>query len=145
MFGHERGSSAGQQTWEALSLLVALRVWRDTWSRKRVIFETVGDSISALTVASAPKTSGKGASIVACEIALEYADMSFAPSIVKHIPGVANVQADLLSRRFDPRYKSKRSTPHTLKRVPETLAPPRSEDFFCCSTRKQDGLRRLKS
>ena len=70
LFGHERGSSAGQQTWKALSLLIALQAWWKTWSKKPVIFEAVGESVSALTVGSALKTSEKGAAIVAQEIAL---------------------------------------------------------------------------
>ena len=130
MFNHKRGDSAGQQTWEALSLLVALKAWRAEWARKRVIFETVGDSVSALTVASALKTSGAGASIIAQETALEYADMSFAPCIIAHIPGVANVRADLLSRKFDPRYEQGWSVPLSLKHVPETSAPRRTAEFF---------------
>ena len=40
--------------------------------------------------------------IVARELALEIADGSFAPDVVEHIAGVANVLADRLRQKFDP-------------------------------------------
>ena len=47
-----------------------------------------------------PKGSSLG--IVAREMALDIASSTFAPDDVAHIPGVANVAADILSRRYTP-------------------------------------------
>ena len=36
-FGHEIGSAEGQQSWEALAILVALRLWRRLWLITRAV------------------------------------------------------------------------------------------------------------
>ena len=40
--------------------------------------------------------------VIAREMALDVAGLSYAPDIVRHIPGIANVSADALSRRYEP-------------------------------------------
>ena len=35
-FGHALGDAAGQQTWESLAALVAVRTWRAQWQQHRV-------------------------------------------------------------------------------------------------------------
>ena len=45
MFAHARGDHTGQQTWEALALLVALRLWAPLWKGKRVVITVRSDSV----------------------------------------------------------------------------------------------------
>ena len=40
--------SEGQQVWEALVLLAAIRPWREHWQDKRVSLQVKSDSVSAL-------------------------------------------------------------------------------------------------
>ena len=90
--------SEGQQVWEGLVLLAALRVWRHHWQDKRVSLQVKSDSVSALILVVKMKTSGVGTSILAREMALDIADALYEPSVCEHIPGIANVIADHLSR-----------------------------------------------
>ena len=90
--------SEGQQVWEGLALLAALRLWRHHWQDKRVSLQVKPDSVSALIMVVKMKTSGVGTSILAREMALDIADALYEPSVCEHIPGIANVIADHLSR-----------------------------------------------
>ena len=56
------------------------------------------DSVSALVLVVKMKTSGTDTSIVAREMALDIGDALYAPNVAEHIPGIANVIADHLSR-----------------------------------------------
>ena len=49
-FGHRRGQAAGQQTWECLAALVALRCWTKFWRNHRVRLTVRGDSVAMLTM-----------------------------------------------------------------------------------------------
>ena len=44
------GEAAGQQVWEALAMLVALRVWKKVWQQQGVHLAATADSISTLTL-----------------------------------------------------------------------------------------------
>ena len=90
--------SEGQQIWEGLVLLVACRLWRHHWQDKRVSLQVKSDSVSALILVVKMKTSGIGTSILARDMALDIADALYEPSVCEHIPGIANVIADHLSR-----------------------------------------------
>ena len=50
MFNHPLGAAEGQQAWEALALLVALRIWSHKWRNRRIFLRVKSDSISALTM-----------------------------------------------------------------------------------------------
>ena len=52
--------------------------------------------------------------LIAREAALDVADGLYEPLVVEHIPGVANVLADVLSRRRDPKYAVSWSVPPSL-------------------------------
>ena len=90
LFGHRVGDPAGQQTWECLCALVSLLVWTRFWQRSCVVLEVVSDNVSLLTLLFSFKASGEGPAKVAREVALELADLSFAPKILTHPPGVAH-------------------------------------------------------
>ena len=94
--------STGQQAYEALALLVALRVWRSKWNTRRCCIQVATDNVSALAMVCRMQPHSKSLGAVAREIALDIADAIYEPQLVEHVPGVANVIADALSRRFDP-------------------------------------------
>ena len=100
IFGHSIGSAEGQQTWEALVALVALRSWKAHWAELRVCLEVRSDSVSALTVAMRFKSVGHGPRIVARELALEIATGVYRLNVYSHMPGAANAFPDSLSRRY---------------------------------------------
>jgi hypothetical protein len=64
---------------------------------------------------------------VAAEVALDLAVRDYTLSVVAHIPGVANVEADALSRLSAPEPKA---FPRSLRGVPEHVAPPRGAVFW---------------
>lgn len=101
IFGFERGDDKGQQIWESLCLLVALKTWAHEWMHRRIVLQMKSDNTGALTLATQLK--GKGPrGILARELALLYSESSFEPRRCTHIPGVVNVGPDALSRLQDP-------------------------------------------
>ena len=122
------GDCAAQQTVEALAVLVALRAWKNQWIHKRVMLKIKSDSISALVIAFKLKTKGSGSGTIAREVALDIACSEYQPHIVEHIPGVDNVIADELSRRYQPGHEF--VLPAILKDVPETVFTARGREYF---------------
>ena len=119
---------ACQQTVEALAVLVALRCWKHRWKGRPILLKVKSDSISALVLTLNLKTRGKGAGIVARELALDVAASEYAPHIAEHIPGVDNILADALSRRFEPSFDFQ--LPSIFADVPEAILPIRGEEYF---------------
>ena len=103
-FQHAIGDAAGQQTWETLAALVALRLWKDRWVDKRVSIKVRGDSVAMLTVVLKLKAAASAAlGLIAREIAIDLAESALPPDIrASHLPGVTNTIADSLSRKFSP-------------------------------------------
>ena len=54
----QRGSADGQQMWECLSILVALRIWWSYWADRKVIVTISGGSVAALTLGARLKITG---------------------------------------------------------------------------------------
>ena len=133
LLGHILGSPDGQKVWEVLAILVAPRLWKDRWLSKRVRLCVRGDSITMLTrlLKMRPKPGVEGLTLLAKEMALDIADTVYVPGVAEHVPGVANVGPDVLSRRFAPR------TPGTAWELPARLAgtdgctaPLRDESYY---------------
>ena len=120
--------SAAQQVVEALAVLVALRLWKDRWLHTRVTLKVKSDSISALVLCLDFKTRGKGTCILAREVALDVACNEYSPNIVQHIPGIDNIIADPLSRRFMP--NAEFTLPACLEHVAEAIAPQRPRSYY---------------
>ena len=99
------GSHLGQQVWEALIILIALRHWAWVWRHKRVSLTIKTDNMTALTMVSALKSSGPALGNIARGMALDLAHSESAPDMVRHTPGVMNKTPDTLSRFFDPSFK----------------------------------------
>ena len=81
-FGHRRGQAAGQQTWECLAALVALRCWTKFWRNHRVRLTVRGDSVAMLTMLCKLKPSAsQPLGLIAREVALDIAEATFEPDI----------------------------------------------------------------
>ena len=96
------GDCRGQQAWEALAILVAIRIWSQHLTTGRIVLSVKSDSITALTVVLEAKGRGPSVALIAREIALDLASATFVPSVVEHIPGASNVISDALSRLQEP-------------------------------------------
>ena len=95
------GGSEGQQVWEALIVLSALRLWSPLWKARRITLAVKSDSVSALIMLIKLKTDGVGMGIISRELALDIGEAIYEPNVGTHIPGVTNILADHLSRRDD--------------------------------------------
>ena len=126
-FDNKIGQTTGQQTWEALCILVALRVWHEHWSHRRVSLTIKSDNVAALVLAAQLKAKGPRR-IIAKELALMYAEAAFEPTILQHILGVVNTLADSLSRLYEP--GSPKAVPPSLLQVARTPVPVRTADFY---------------
>ena len=109
-------------------LLVALRCWAGAWRHERVSLEVRADSVASLTMAMSMKASGPGPSLVARELALVLGTAEFKPGLCSHIPGVANVTADVLSRLHEPGKSA--SLPAALIGVQQTFPPKRDRSYY---------------
>ena len=111
-------------------MLVALRLWADTWLRGRVRVRVRGDSVAMLTAVMHMKAAAGGSTIlIAREIALDVAESAYAPDVGSHLPGDANVTADALSRRWDPDAGEWR-LPLALAGATEAVAPQRNRAYY---------------
>ena len=79
-------------------MLVALRLWAPVWMNRRIKLGVRSDNVTALTTLLKFKASGEAPSIIARELALDVAGGVYVPSVIEHLPGVANTIIDVLSR-----------------------------------------------
>ena len=105
-----------------------MRAWAHHWQGRRSIVRVRSDSISALVLVLKLKTSGAAAGIIARDIALDIASGVYEPHVTEHVPGIANVTCDVLSRKFDPRKSYE--LPHLLEGVDEQVLPLRDSNYF---------------
>ena len=71
-----------------------------SWADKKCEVRVRSDNMSALSMGSRMKL--KASPLIAREMALLYSHAAHEPRIFEHLPGVANVLADGLSRVFEP-------------------------------------------
>ena len=119
--------SHGQQIWESLCVLIAMRVWASVWRTRRYTITVGSDNMAALVLAGKLKAKGPRA-VIAREIALHYAEGSFEPRVTEHVPGVANDIADALSRLSDP--SSTKELPTILNGVEFVQPDPRPRSWY---------------
>ena len=81
--------------------------------------------MTALTILVTHKASGQSVGLVARELALDIGRATYTPHMVTHIPGVANIPSDYLSRTCDPAHK-RDPQPKELKGAERTVVPPRA-------------------
>ena len=83
-----------------------------------------------MTVVSVSKGKGHALTLIARELALELGRCEYTPDVVEHIPGVANVIADNLSRRYDPAKSVGWVIPALLRQVPENTLQTRTRQWW---------------
>ena len=83
--------------------------------------------MGALTAALKLKAKAPALNAVAREIALDAADNKYQITLLRHIPGVANIIPDALSRQFDPKPKE---FPRKLLELQRFEAPRRDAKFW---------------
>jgi hypothetical protein len=67
--------------------------------------------------------------LIARELALDVADAIYRPQVFVHIPGIANVLADALSREYGPRRKGT-EVPAALSKAVRRFVPVRTDQFY---------------
>ena len=127
LFEHAMGDPAGQQTSEAFAILIALRHRSSHWRRCRAKLEVRADNVSALTMLTCFRVSGRGLTMIAREIALDVGCGTYRPAICAHSLRVAHKLADTLSRKYALGFKY--YLPQCLPKARETLIPARTEEY----------------
>ena len=128
ILGIVKGSPDSQQICEALAMLIALRVWRDSWRQWRSAVAVRGDNVTMLTMVLHFKGTSKSLNIIAREVALEVAASAYRPLIAEHIAGVANITADALSRLHVPGGSYER--PACLAQARAAVVPERPRKWY---------------
>ena len=130
-YGFAVGDSDGQQIWECLAMLIAVDAWAHLWRQQRVVLKLRGDNVGALYMVVKMRPPDAAHAIIAREMALRLAELSFPPDAV-HTPGVAHVLADRLSRVFAPGGKNKvdKSIHPALVNAEVTNVPVRDDHWY---------------
>lgn len=121
------GTSEGQQVWECLTGLIALRVWAKYWQGCRAKLQIRSDNIGALTLLTTLRGRTKAMSIIAREYALDHGQAQWRPDLATHIPGLTNTVCDVLSRRYDP--NNVFTLPKLLSKA-KAIVPPHRDDSW---------------
>ena len=102
-FGVQIGDCRGQAIWEALALLIALRVWARFWQDRSSAMMVKSDSKAALGAFEKERSKSPHINAIAREISLDIALSAFEPLVVfAHVKGTCNEWADALSRLGQP-------------------------------------------
>ena len=102
LFEFQIGDHRGQQVWESLCMLIALRLWKSYWFDRPTVLCTKADNVTTLVLISCLKAKGGGTGIIARELALDLGEAAHAPAMRQHISGIENSTCDSLSRLFQP-------------------------------------------
>ena len=130
IYGCPRGTSKGQQLWEALAILVAVDIWASHWQQHRTVLKIRGDNVGTLTLLIKMRPDNAKMAIVAWELALRMIELSFPPDAV-HTPGIAHVLADKLSRIHAPGGSGSCKDLHpAFAQAAETVAPIRKSSWY---------------
>ena len=125
-FQATKGDSAFTTVWEALAILVALRLWRQP-RHLHAAFAVRSDSLGALRALSKKGSGTRGVGLILRELSLEEAELGLGIRSLTHIPGMSNTWADALSRLTAPEAKA---LPGPLKGIPRSAAPPRTKSWW---------------
>ena len=123
-FQAKRGDCRHNTTWEALGLLVAIRLWLPG---TKVLARVRSDSLSALRSMVKLSSSSPALNLIARELALDAVQRLYTVGVAVHIPGVSNKLPDDLSRMWAP---DAHSFPECLRGIPEHIAPDRDRRFW---------------
>eukprot|EP00435_Cladocopium_sp_Y103_P040399 s39_g11.t1 len=123
-FGATAGDPGFNTAWEALALLVALRLWLTRCPRTLAV-RVKSDNVGALRMLLKLTSQSGSMAVIAREIALDIAAKNYQLNELHHVPGVTNVVADALSRLWAPH-------PEPFPFLGEAVRdePPRLDDSF---------------
>jgi len=127
-FGYVIGSPDGQQVWESLAALIGVKLWQPYWARRATKLRLKGDSMTMLSLVVNLRPSTPQLAIIGQEMALCFAYSAIPPVFAEHIPGVANVMADALSRRHQP--GKSQELPPLLRQARERTPPSRDDSYY---------------
>ena len=109
-------------------MLTALRLWAKWWENDRVSLAVESDNVATLTLVAKMQPHSQQLGIIARELALDIAAAAHTPDVVRHIPGIANVAADALSRQTEP--GNTKPVPAYLPIYCRTRCPCRDEAWW---------------
>ena len=121
------GDSRGQQCWECLTVLVAIRAFAPIWLQIKTSIKLRSDNMSALTLVAKLKCTGHS-NLIAREVVMIYGKAAFQSRCIEHLPGIVNTVADALSRLSVPSKKYK--IPDLLAHLQPVPVPIRSERYY---------------
>ena len=133
-FKAKKGVSDFNTLWEALAILVAVRLWRKD-EHQALRLEVRSDSLGALSAVNKLASPDPKLNSIARELALDCAFFYKEPDYFEHTPGVANVIPDHLSRLKAP---TPSSFPSILNGVNETAVQTRDTLFWKSFKRPTD-------
>ena len=120
------GDSAFTTLWEALAILIGLRVWRPLFGPRDAV-RVRSDSHGSLSAIASLSSSSASLNVIICEIALDSALADCALTGLDHIPGISNTVSDALSRVHSPDPKP---WPVELHGAIRATPPLRDEQFY---------------
>ena len=121
--------STCQQAFEAMTMLIALRLWKHKWAESRCTLHVRSDNLATLSAVTKMQSHSTSLGIIAREMALDVAEGIYEPAVAAHVPGVANLTADALSRQYMPGQR-KCQVPETLKHATRVHPPVRNNKYW---------------
>jgi hypothetical protein len=100
-FKAQTGDPGFNTAWEALALLVALRLWLARCPRQ-LTMRVKSDNVGALRMLLKLTSQSSALAIIAREVALDIAGGNYQIGELVHVPRITNVAADALSRLWAP-------------------------------------------
>ena len=130
--------SKGQQAFEALGLLAAIRLWLPSFREERITVYLRSDNLSALEMVAKMQPKSKALGVVARELALDLSSASYALDFAQHVAGITNGIADSLSRKNQP--GKSYELHHLLKDAREDAPQPRDINWWKSKSAGVGGL-----
>ena len=127
-FNMEVGNAAGQQIWECLAILVALKLWSKHFQSGRAQLQIRGDSVVSLQLATKLSSPSPLLNALGAELALQLETFDIHEVYTQHTPGRLLVLADYLSRLYAP--GADKTLPADLSGAKERKAPVRNSNFY---------------
>ena len=127
-FGKPLGEASGQQCWEALAILVGLRLWAPLIEGKQAILRVKTDSKSAIGVVLKMASSCSVLNGIGAEVVLTLEAHDIQDLVASHIPGILNQTADALSRMAQPGVSA--GLPESCKGSRRRVVPVRDDAYF---------------